>query len=108
MPDHLRGTLSDAFTLNIDLAPTLLSAAGVQVPQHMQGRDIADLYLGDYKKNRKGWRKDFFYEWSQGRAVDAAGHPSEDHIPAVFALVRKDYKVSEKNSLYVPNVCAFA
>jgi arylsulfatase len=95
MPDHLRGTLNDEFTLNLDLAPTLLGAAGVPVPKHMQGRDIADLYLGDYQTNRKEWRKDFFYEWSQGRAEDAEGHESEDSIPAVFALVRKDYKVRQ-------------
>jgi arylsulfatase A-like enzyme len=95
MPDHLKGTLNHEFTLNLDLAPTVLSAAGVPVPQHMQGRDIADLYLGDCEKNWKDWRKDFFYEYSQGRAEDAVGHASEDHVPAVFALVRKDYKVSE-------------
>jgi arylsulfatase len=100
MPDHLRGTHNDEFTLNIDLAPTLLSAAGVSVPQHMQGRDIADLYLGDYEKKRKDWRKDFFYEFSQGRAEDAEGHESEDHIPAVFALVRKDYKVRKVRSAF--------
>jgi hypothetical protein len=98
MPDHLRGTINDEFTLSIDLAPTLLSAAGVKVPQHMQGRDIAELYLGDYEINRKEWRKDFFYEWSQGRADDAEGHTSENSIPAVFALVRKDYKV--RNELW--------
>jgi arylsulfatase len=95
MPDHLKGTLNHEFALNLDLAPTVLSAAGVPVPRHMQGRDIADLYLGDYESNRKDWRKDFFYEYSQGRAEDAEGHASEDRVPAVFALVRKDYKVSE-------------
>jgi hypothetical protein len=101
MPDHLRGTINDEFTLNLDLAPTLLSAAGVTVPQHMQGRDIADLYLGDYEKNRKEWRKDFFYEWSQGRADDGEGHKSENTIPAVFALVRKDYKVRKELGFFL-------
>jgi arylsulfatase len=92
MPDHLRGTMNDEFTLNIDLAPTLLSAAGINPPKYMQGRDIAQLYLGDYKTTAKNWRKDFFYEWSQGRPEDALGHGEYRWIPAVFALVRKDYK----------------
>jgi arylsulfatase len=94
MPGHLKGTLNEEFTLNLDLAPTILSAAGIQVPGHMQGRDIAQLYTEDYEANRKAWRKDFFYEWSQGRPQDAEGHERNRlRIPAVFALVRKDYKV---------------
>jgi arylsulfatase len=94
MPDRLKGTLNGEFTLNLDLAPTILSAAGIPVPGHMQGRDIAQLYTGDYEANRKAWRKDFFYEWSQGRPEDAEGHENNRlRIPAVFALVRKDYKV---------------
>jgi arylsulfatase len=94
MPGHLKGTLNEEFTLNLDLAPTILSAADIQVPGHMQGRDIAQLYTGDYEANRKAWRKDFFYEWSQGRPQDAEGHERNRlRIPAVFALVRKDYKV---------------
>lgn len=92
MPDHVRGTFNDEYTLNIDLAPTILSAAGVPVPPHMQGRDIAELYLGDTKAAAKSWRKDFFYEWSQGRPEDAEGHGDLYFIPAVYALVARDYK----------------
>lgn len=92
MPRELRGTVNDDFTLNIDLAPTLLSAAGVKTkPKHMQGRDIAELYLQP-EQAKATWRQDFFYEWSQGRPEDAFGHGHYEHIPAVFALVRKDYK----------------
>ena len=93
MPKEVRGTVSEEFTLNIDLAPTLLSAAGIPKPDYMQGRDIADLYL---KKPDEPvsppWRKDFFYEWTQGRPEDAVGHGEYWHIPSVFALIRKDYK----------------
>jgi arylsulfatase A-like enzyme len=93
MPDHLRGTKIDEFTLNIDLAPTLLGAAGLETPRHMQGRDIADLYLADDPASvAASWRKDFFYEWSQGRPEDAQGHGPYSFIPAVFALIRRDYK----------------
>ena len=96
MPDHVRGTVNNEFTLNIDLAPTLLSAAGIPVPDYMQGRNIADLYLHEtpqgVEQAAQTWRKDFFYEWTQGRPSDALGHNRFDHIPAVFALIRKDYK----------------
>lgn len=101
MPQSVRGTTNDDFTLNIDLAPTILSAAGIPVPPHMQGRDIADLYLDPAvdvdaqrtaKKERRPWREDFFYEWTQGSPLDGNGHNHYTHIPAVFALIRKDYK----------------
>lgn len=80
-PDRI-GTLEDAFTLNVDLATTILGAAGLAPHPRMQGRDIADLYL---KPDAKAtWRKEYFYE-----------HPqmiSKRTIPASSALVRKDFK----------------
>jgi arylsulfatase A-like enzyme len=91
MPANRQGTTNDKFTLNIDLAPTILSAAGIPVPDSMQGRDIAQLYLANKPLNPP-WRKDFFYEWNQGSPVDASGHDFGSWIPAVFALVRRDYK----------------
>jgi arylsulfatase len=41
------GTINKEFTLNIDLAPTILGAANIKSPNFMQGRDISDLYLDD-------------------------------------------------------------
>mmetsp|Transcript_39636 Transcript_39636/g.119027 ORF Transcript_39636/g.119027 Transcript_39636/m.119027 type:complete len:253 (-) Transcript_39636:497-1255(-) len=38
------GTLNDDFTLNVDLAPTILRAAGVEPPAGMMGRDMSVLY----------------------------------------------------------------
>ncbi len=85
MPREKVSTLDDSFTLNIDLAPTILSAAGIEVPSGMQGRNIADLYLKPEEK--QSWRKEFYYE-----------HPTHygvDHIPSSSALVRKDFKYLE-------------
>lgn len=76
-----RGTTNDEFTLNVDLAPTILRFAGFEPPDVMQGRDMSELYL---KENITDWRKEFFYE-----------HPNvrdKDFIPASQALVRKDWK----------------
>ncbi|CAB9514518.1 Extracellular sulfatase SULF-1 [Seminavis robusta] len=81
MPDSLRGTTDDSFTLNVDLAPTILGAANITPPKVMQGRDISDLYL---RPHSPPWRKEFFYE-----------HPVHLHkeiIPASTALVRKELK----------------
>jgi len=91
MPKSVQGTHNDDFTLSVDLAPTLLRAAGIEPPKFMQGRDMAQLYL-DPVEAKRTWRQDFFYEWTQGNPVNSVGHNAYFHIPAVYALIRKDYK----------------
>ncbi|HHV97376.1 MAG TPA: sulfatase-like hydrolase/transferase [Clostridiaceae bacterium] len=52
----------------VDMAPTLLDAAGIPVPQEMQGRSILPLIRGD----RSGWPEEVFIQISEsqvGRAV---------------------------------------
>ncbi len=89
MPHHIRNTINDEITLNIDLAPTILQAANIPIPPVMQGRDIASMYLHDAKNTqstdsaRLSWRKDFYYEWFTGDKVV---------IPASLALVSKSVK----------------
>jgi arylsulfatase len=58
MPESLHGTTDDSFTLNVDLAPTILGAAKLQPPRVMQGRDISDIYL---RPDSPPWRQEFFY-----------------------------------------------
>ena len=81
MPGTIRGTTRDEVTLNVDLAPTILAAAGIARPERMQGRDLAPLYLGAEKP---GWRTEFFYEHPTIKSVD--------FIPSSEALVRRDWK----------------
>lgn len=50
-------TSIDAMALNIDLTPTILEAAGITIPQVMQGRSLFALSGPD-----TDWREDFFYE----------------------------------------------
>ena len=59
------GTVRDEFALNIDLAPTLLSLAGVAVPQDMQGRSLVPLLKGlkGLRGARPAWRKSFLIEY---------------------------------------------
>ena len=81
MPKDKIGTTSNALTLNIDLAETILGAAGLKAPPEMDGKDIADLYLPN-RKNQEPWREEFYYEF-----------PSvNDKIPPSYALVRKEWK----------------
>lgn len=81
LPREKRGTTRGELTLNVDLAPTILSAAGIAAPPGMQGRDFAPLYLA---AERPAWRTEFFYEHAVIRNVD--------FIPASQALVRRDWK----------------
>jgi arylsulfatase len=92
MLPQVRGTVNQELTLSVDLAPTILAAAGIQAPSFMQGRDISQLYLKNATEATKSWRKDFFYEWNQGSPYNATGHGAKDWIPAVFALVGRKYK----------------
>ena len=76
-----RGTTRDQLALNIDLAPTIVSAAGLSSPDAMQGQDLSPLYLA---ANVPAWRDEFFYE-----------HPtitSRDRIPASQGVIRRDWK----------------
>ena len=81
MPEDKAGTTSEAMTLNVDLAPTIFSAAGIPAPQNMQGSDLAQLYL---ENSPPAWRAEYFYEHATIRDVD--------FIPSSQALVRKDWK----------------
>ena len=91
MSKKVRGTTNDDWTLNIDLAPTILGAAKIKPSDFMQGRDIAQLYLGDETKPKR-WRKDFFYEYNRGDPITAEGHRGTNWIDASFALVTKEWK----------------
>lgn len=81
MPKEKHATTNDEFALNVDLAPTMLAAAGIPVPDVMQGEDLAPLYLANEAPE---WRSEFFYEHPTFNRID--------FIPASQALVRKDWK----------------
>jgi len=79
--DSAHNTTKPQMTLNVDLAPTILNAAGIPAPEAMQGHDLAELYLS---KQAPEWRTEYFYE-----------HPTilrKDFIPPSEALVRSDWK----------------
>ena len=54
-----RGKVAKPMALNTDIAPTILSYAGVNVPKHYQGHSLRPIMNGE---KTKGWRKDTFCE----------------------------------------------
>ncbi|MCB9882494.1 MAG: sulfatase [Planctomycetes bacterium] len=62
-PGHVApGSRSDALVQNVDMAPTFLEMAGLQVPAVMQGRSLVPVLLG---KTPADWRDDVYYHYFQ-------------------------------------------
>ena len=81
LPRGRRGATREELALNIDVAPTVVAAAGLPLPAAMQGRDLGPLYLSPTSPS---WRGEFFYE-----------HPtitSRDRIPSSVGVIRRDAK----------------
>ena len=53
-------TQSDALCMNIDFAETMLEAAGVEIPEAMQGRSLMPLLKREHSTD---WRKEVFYAY---------------------------------------------
>jgi arylsulfatase A-like enzyme len=78
LPEKIRQYRAQQIALNIDIAPTILSMAGLEKPDGMDGVSLIDLI--QYKIPE---RNDFFYQHY------FLGSP---RIPRVEALVTSDYK----------------
>jgi len=57
-PGIKSGQTTDRIALNIDIAPTLLQLAGLDIPDNMHGRSLAPLLHGE----ETDWRDHFIYE----------------------------------------------
>ncbi len=57
-PTESKGNRRNQMALSIDLAPTVLSLAGVEPPESMQGRDLTPILA----RADADWRTDFYYE----------------------------------------------
>jgi arylsulfatase A-like enzyme len=54
------GQAESRFAMNVDLAPTILDFAGIQVPESMQGRSLRPLVTG---QEVESWRKTAYYSY---------------------------------------------
>ncbi len=78
VPQKQRGLTNNQMVLNIDVAPTILNYAGIQIPKTMQGENIRDILY----RNKSDWRNDFLFE-----------HPFKyKTLPRSEGIVTKDWK----------------
>src|SRR5262249_41452253 len=75
---------------NVDFAPTLLAAAGVDVPADVQGKDFAPLSKGEAPAD---WRKSFYYEYYE--------YPTPHHVRPHYGVVTDRYKLVR---FYTPDI----
>ena len=60
-PGHIHeGSVSHGMILNVDFAPTMMDAAGIESNPEMQGRSFLDLTRGDVPS---GWRESMYYRY---------------------------------------------
>lgn len=76
-PDIAKGT-DDRIVLNIDMAPTILALAGINIPQNMHGKSMMPLLKG----KAENWRTEFVYE---GLGTYGGAKPN-------LTVISKDYR----------------
>jgi arylsulfatase A-like enzyme len=57
-PAEMKGKEHEDLVVNVDITSTILDLAGIEQPEHMQGRSLMPLVNG----TPKGWRKELFTE----------------------------------------------
>ena len=82
------GTRIDALVQNIDLAPTLLTAANVAVPKDVHGVAMQPILAGDTPDN---WRSDILYQYFDGGIPVTA--PGPYNMPRHDGVRDKRYKL---------------
>ncbi|HJZ55582.1 MAG TPA: sulfatase [Gemmataceae bacterium] len=76
------GSKNGNIVSNLDLAPTFLEAAGVPVPQEVQGRSLVPLLKGQVPAD---WRKSFYYHYYE--------YPGPHSVHRHYGVVTDRYKL---------------
>ncbi|MGF1922987.1 MAG: sulfatase family protein [Bacteroidia bacterium] len=74
------GTTNNDFILNLDIAPTLLDAAGIKVPADMQGNS----FLPFFSNKKLPWRNEIYYHYYENGEHSVSPH---------FGVKTKRYKL---------------
>jgi len=82
------GTACDGMILNVDFAPTLLTAAGQIVPADMQGRSFLPLLAGQTPKD---WRTSMYYRYYH--------YPQDHRVQPHYGVRTERYKLIYFNKL---------
>jgi len=83
LPKNMQGMAGQVITenvSNIDIAPTLLEAAGIEKPEYMHGESFLKLLKGEQIEWRSYFLYEYFWEWN---------YP---HTPTIHALRGNRYK----------------
>ena len=84
-PNGIRsGTSVKAISLNIDIAPTLLEYAGIEIPEDIQGKSLKSLLEQD-KKAEKTWRKSMYYQYFE--------YPKWHNVQPHYGIRTERYKL---------------
>jgi arylsulfatase A-like enzyme len=76
------GSTSDALVSNLDFAETFLDAAGLPIPETMQGRSLVPLLAG---RAPDDWRMAFYYHYYE--------YPRPHHVRPHYGVVTDRYKL---------------
>jgi arylsulfatase A-like enzyme len=101
------GTVREEMVLDVDLAPTILDLAGVEVPKAMQGESVMKLASGDRPQWREEWLYDY-YEWpGPERVRPHRGVRTKTHKLIHYYLEPEEFELydlkndpGERNNLY--------
>ncbi|SHE81718.1 Arylsulfatase A [Mariniphaga anaerophila] len=78
------GTVSDAFTMNVDFAPTFLDYANAPIPEEMQGISLRPVFENNGKKP-DNWRKATYYHYYE--------YPSWHSVKRHYGIRTERYKL---------------
>ncbi|GAA4430177.1 sulfatase [Bremerella cremea] len=84
-PGHVKaGTVSDALAINLDYPETILQAAGVEIPNEMQGLSLMPVLTGDGKAPAD-WRDSLYYHYYE--------FPGAHSVPRHYGVYDGRYKL---------------
>lgn len=84
------GRVNSDLVSNLDFAETFLDAAGVEIPESMQGRSFLPILQGETPDD---WRKSFYYEYYE--------YPAPHRVRPHYGVVTDRYKLVH---FYIPDV----
>jgi arylsulfatase A-like enzyme len=88
-PGHVKaGSSTDGMILNVDFAPMMMEAAGLPVPEDMQGRSFVSLLKGETPSD---WRTSMYYRYYH--------YPQDHRVQPHYGVRTLDYKLIYFNKI---------
>jgi arylsulfatase A-like enzyme len=80
-PARVKQAVNDDIITNIDIAPTLLEFASIEIPEDVQGRSFMDRLSGD----QGSWRQSMYYHYYE--------YPWWHHVKPHYGIRNKQFKL---------------